>query len=405
MAELVDSILATSHKPQPTLAVASALAGMAASIPKCYRMRSGMRLALYTLIMSPTASGKEHIEKACARIAMDMDSNLVSGSLSSGQGIEDELIAGADKPNLMVISEAGHILQSLNGDGRSQQSHLVHLMNLILQTYSAGGSFLRTRSLAGKPSQTIDNPVLHIFGASTPEKLADVLRPENITEGFLNRMLVVMGKPNVPLVRGVDQFTIPESIKSTKFDLIRMPNDDVVITIDPSARSTEDRIMRKYEKPTDDVALQHLLGRSHEKVLRIAGTLAVWDMTKDRTTPVITEEHLRWAEKYVDASNQTMYRFMNDFMFDEKVHKDAKKILDQIEYFLTREGSKLATAPQRVMIDRGFVPRSLVLRRSKLTAERLTAAVIQLQMAEQIEVHTMATDAADRPATGFRRVG
>jgi len=150
--------------------------------------------------------------------------------------------------------------------------------------------------------------------------------------------------------------------------------------------------------------MRQLMARSYEKVMRIAGTLAVWDMTKDKLTPTVTVDHLRWAENYVDAANQTMYRFMNEFLFDERVHKDAKKILDSIDFYLTREGAQQANATQRVLIDRGYAPRSLVLKRSKLSAQRMSDALQHLTMAEMIESITLRVDGCKTESTGLRRL-
>mgnify|MGYP001120904196 FL=1 len=191
MEDLTEAIIASSFKSQPNLAVAAAITGMAAGIPHQYCLHGGGRIGLYSMVLSPTSSGKNHIEESAKKIAMDCGSSIISGDHSSGQGVEDHILRVVGKPHFMHMPEAAHVMKCYSSDSRTPP-HLMALFSKLL-TLSSGSGHYTSRLLANKESATMPMPSFSFLAASTPEKMGAVITPENIAEGLVNRMLFFIG--------------------------------------------------------------------------------------------------------------------------------------------------------------------------------------------------------------------
>ena len=66
-------------------------------------------------------------------------------------------------------------------------------------------------------------------------------------------------------------------------------------------------------RAADTPEARALLKRSYEKVIRIAGVLAVWNCPN---SPVISLEHVQWAEKVVRSSDKTLLEFAANNIHD-----------------------------------------------------------------------------------------
>lgn len=381
MAEAVDAALRVATKPQPELSLMSVLIGMAAATPGNYALPGGMRLNLYGCNIAGTGEGKDMPRQVANRLVAASKGALL-GRPASGQGLEDALIPKTG--SLVELDELAHLFAAMNG-GKAP-SHLVELASVLLRLFSESKHSYYTRRKATTtsvaPPRTIDNPVVSILGSSTPEKLGEAVGTGNIEDGLLGRFLFAWGRSEVVPRRTDAQFTLTENIE-TKAQMLAQSalfldqNDHILIRIQPDAKKhLEDMLLRveQRRKGSSSTFARVLLTRSEEKAERVAGVLAVWDAPNK---PVVTVEHVEWAERFLIASDAALIRFTSDFMHGGQIQADASLVSRTLGRILDGD-----IRPQRAnaskYIKNGAAPWSEVLRASKLDKKRMDTAVDHL---------------------------
>jgi hypothetical protein len=378
MAELVAAILATSRRKQPALALCAALAAMAAACPGCFYLPAGGRLNLYIMGVVDTGMGKEH-PRTVAENAADTAGAVVIGAPSSGEGLEDNLPESAEVGMLVAVDEVAHLLGNLN-DPNAAPYHRTLSANL-LRLFSAGAGGYRGRVKAGMTGKHYAHPSVTLLGFATPQKLGTAVGLSSVTDGLLGRMLVLFGDDTATPQRPGAEFFMPESV-SAAAQLIRNHRDVwTQINYTPQADARLERALLEFEVGARDPTEAALRRRSYEKADRIAGVLAVW---ANPVSPVVTVEHVEWAIALVNASNAAMWRFLNKHMHEGTVQSNAAKVLEWCQRILSKE-----VLPDRGLeseaISAGAVPRSLVLKRSKLSAKELAEATQHLTVQGDLE--------------------
>ena len=156
------------------------------------------------------------------------------------------------------------------------------------------------------------------------------------------------------------------------------------INYTPQADARLERALQEFELGARDPTEAALRRRSYEKADRIAGVLAVW---ANPASPLVTVDHVDWAIALVNASNAAMWRFLNKHMHEGTVQSNAAKVLEWCQRILSKE-----VLPDRGLeseaISAGAVPRSLVLKRSKLSAKELAEATQHLTVQGDLEAAT-----------------
>jgi hypothetical protein len=403
MEEIVAFTLRTSPKPQPDLALISALIAMSSSCAGSYYLPMGsMRLNLYGLGIAETGAGKDHPRHVATEVVRKAGGKVISKP-ASGQGLEDQLVSRV--PMLVEVDEAAHLFQELNT--REQSSATVNLNAMLLKLYSASRGTFSTRAKAlNKNSiilsgpRDIDNPTLNILGFSTPDKLGEVLTSQNIADGMLGRMLFASGQPSVKQRRAQSE-ALPDSIaqravKVRDACVMQSPerpeltnlSRDIAIRETQEGANLLDATMNEFSKKTeatDGVMGKALFARSFEKSYRIAGVLAVWDNPKD---PEIDVHHVEWAREFILASDMAALRFCDGYFHGGQTQSDAamivkvtRKILDG-QITLTDERDKKFTVG-------GYVTHSLVLKHTKLDKKRFDEALAYLEDAGRLSRATV----------------
>jgi hypothetical protein len=378
MADLVAAILATSRRKQPALALCSALAAMAAACPGCFYLPAGGRLNLYIMGVVDTGMGKEHPRTVSENVAATAGA-VVLGAPSSGEGLEDNLPESADVGVLVAVDEVAHLLGNLN-DPKAAPYHRTLSANL-LRLFSAGAGGYRGRVKAGMTGKHYTHPSVTLLGYATPQKLGISVGLSSVTDGLLGRMLVLFGDEAATPQRPDAEFCFPETV-SVAAQLIRAQcNIWTQVNYTPQADARLERALQEFELGARDPTEAALRRRSYEKADRIAGVLAVWDAP---ASPVITLAHVEWAIGLVNASNAAMWRFLNKHMHEGNVQSNAAKVLEWCHRILSK-AVQPDRAPEIEAISAGAVPRSLVLKRSKLSAKELADATQHLTVQGDLE--------------------
>lgn len=382
MADTVEKALAVAHSPQPDLTMLSVLIAMASACDGTVSLPDGGRLNLYGLGVAESAAGKDAPLKLATAIAYELGAKVL-GSPASGQGLEDALV---DTEAMFAgLDEVGHLLQNLHG--KNAQAHHIELAKNILTLYSRSNGTYITREKAvsrtNPKSRALSNPCLNLLAFTTPASLSNALTSESIASGLLGRFLFVEGDADVrqrlvltrpkALIGILEGKDLSSGIGARE---IQIPDD-----VEATLRKLLERLHKRQfatERPDERI----LLRRSLEKILRIAGVLSVWD---NPNNPTVSNEHLDWAERVVEASNSQLLTFCADRLHDDPVTADAAHIRRCVREFLTGQ-RKVSGERLKGLLKRNLVPWTPCLRQSKLGSPRFDAAIRHAVAAGMLEV-------------------
>jgi hypothetical protein len=399
MGDAVAAALAVAPKPQPELTTLAALIGMASACQGIYHLPSGGRLNLYGCGVAETAEGKDIPRKLAMEIARAANSRLL-GKPASGQGLEDELVD--DAAMLIELDEMAHMFAMFNS--RNAPPHLIELAGVLLRLFSSSSGRYNTRVRAQakntKPARTLNNPVLSLVGFATPEKLGEALSISNIEDGLLGRHLFAFGRSGVKPRRIARNLELPITVRNMAAEIATAARDasttaafsepgtgadaSIPISIDPAADARLDELIVEFDArrtATSSPFAKALFGRSYEKAERVAGVLAVWD---NPSTPVITLEHVAWAEQCLIASDNTLLHFSGEYMHGGQVQADAARVLKTIPRVFKGEFTTKNANEDR-MVRQQLAPWSMLMRTTKLDKRRMDDAVDNLLDLGEIE--------------------
>jgi len=386
MHEVVQSALAGSTKPQVELCTLSALIGMAAACSGDYRLPSGMRLNLFGCGVAGTGEGKDRPRSIATSLVTAAKGKLI-GKPASGPGLEDSLVSTTG--SLIALDEIAHFFAAIN-NGKAPP-YLIELAGTLLQLFSASNGNYHTRTRAAArgviPSRVLRNPMVSLLGFATPEKLGEAMGVSNIEDGLLGRFLFAFGQTGIEPRRVVGSFELPAMVKLAAETLDQaskqvsfradLQGTSDAIQIDPAAEKQLGELLVEFDKQrqvSPSAFAKALLTRSCEKCERVAGVLAVWDCP---AKPVITLEHVTWAEQLLRASDSALLRFSGEYMHGGQTQADGQRILKLIQRTLAGE-FKAQKSHEKWLLDQNVAPYSMVMRGSKLDKRRFDDAVAHL---------------------------
>lgn len=324
----VDLCNRTAPKPQPQFAVQAALAFAQVVMGRRYRTARNNWPGMYFVNVGKSASGKEHARTVIDAVLTEAGIGHLVGP--SGYTSDSAVFSALyhQPAHLTVIDELGELLNNAKAQGnfhkRSALKALTEVWGLMggalrPQGYSTMG--LRPEQRAEMAARCVHRPSLTMLGMTTPKTFYDSLTEAAIEGGFLNRLLIVESTIGRQLSRECDPLDVPDSLvewcravregQGGNLSGLDMPADTVpvprVVDFMPEARAA----FRAYEAEVlaamdrlEAEGLSEMEGRSVEKALRIALSLAVSDNV---ALPFIRLEHAEWAIAYVRYyTNQTI---------------------------------------------------------------------------------------------------
>jgi len=209
--QVVQYSLATAHRPQPVLSLWGAICLQATLCARKIADPYGGRTNLYVMALAESGEGKAHPRNVNRRI-------LAGAGMLEHEGPEDIasdsglLAAVAHQPALLMqLDEIGRLLKACAAAG-SQSSHLYNIATLLLRLYSSAGEVYKGKAYGDRAKNVeIDQPCLSIFGTTVPGSFWGSMTSESISDGFLARMIPVIGDPDPPEELAI-QTPVPESI-------------------------------------------------------------------------------------------------------------------------------------------------------------------------------------------------
>jgi hypothetical protein len=383
MDAVVKQILHIANKPQPELTILSTLIGMASAIGGNYKLPGGGRLNLYGIGISGTGTGKDKPMRAGVYLAGIGGSEII-GMPGSGAALEDSLEENNTKL-LLNIDEVAHFIAAMND---SKQTHMASVSSNLLKLFSASSSIYVTRKLAnssGNTQKTCINPCVSLLGFACPDKLGEAFGSSaNIADGLIGRLLFAIGRENVSPRRSNTDLHFHSDI--TNIGKAINHSDEIVISYSKEADSRLEELMNIFDSSSissTNPFAKDLKMRSFEKCERIAGILAVWETPNK---PVITIEHVEWAEMFINYSDDAILKFSGNNMHGGEVQSNAEKIRRVINKMRSGEIIPTKDVFRDILKFPGNFPRSSILKASKLAKKDFDLAIDHLIDLDEVKI-------------------
>lgn len=362
--EIAQFVYAQAPLPVPEIALAAAIGIMSGICGKAYNI-SNTGVNQYTLLISPTGSGKEAIASGINKIMRKVKELVPSAmefigpaEISSPQALTKCL---ADTPSIVsLVGEFGLALKQMAAENAAPAQLGLRRMLLDIFNKSGASDQLQRTIYSDKDKNTsvVNSPAFSLIGESTPERFYEILTENMISEGLLPRFNIIenMSPPaeyNEGAALALPSTELVRDVATLCANALGLTNQKKVINVQESPDAKE--ILKKFrimaynnvKSTTADVRKQ-LWNRAHIKALKLAATVAIGI---NCFNPVISADDARWAIKIVTAGiKNLLQRFDNgEVGVDNDETKQLVAIIDKIKQFIISPWDKLAkTAGDKV---------------------------------------------------------
>jgi len=374
----------TAIVPQPIFSFAGALTAVGSLFGQKIASDKGrIRTNLYSLVVGDSGSGKDNARQAIRNCffhsAVSAGDILQIENLASDAGLINSLI---DFPNqLLLLDEIGSFLQSTSG--RKANAHLAAIQTNLLTLYSSAGSQFKTKSYANtEASQVIYQPNVCLYGTTTSTTLYSGLTIENLTDGFLSRMIVFEtddhlpeplsrkerkrrnNKPSPELLESLRRINEkPKNVKSVgnfanQTGNFSAPEPQLVMETglaEEIFQDFEDEILGLRRKLKADGRPDSLYNRSAQIAEQVALIIAG---SNNIDNPVITDKEARLGIALAKYSADLMIYIAENYLAENEQEKETKNILNMIKSAgkmtktqLTRKTQKLKAFERNDIVD------------------------------------------------------
>ena len=291
----------TSQRPQPVLALASAICLQAVLAARKVRDERGNRTNLYCVGIAPSGAGKDNARKVNKNVLFQSGLNEHEGNedLASDAGL---VTAVEQQPAILFqIDEFGRFLRTI-GDPK-KAPHLFNVLTALMKLYSSADTVFRGKAYADKKrNKVIDQPCVSVYGTTVPEHFFEALTADSLSDGFIARLLVFEANTTPPRQRAPAR-DVPEPIleaarwwgdfKPGGNLRAQHPEPIVVSCTDDAGRIFDDlAALVDAELAKPDGEGRSLWARAEEKACRFA---LVYACSVNREQPAIDADAARWA--------------------------------------------------------------------------------------------------------------
>ncbi len=216
---MVDWTNATAMKPQPMFAVQAALALGSVAMGRKFRTTNDNWPSLFFLNIGVSGAGKEHAKTAIERVlrAAKFSSMSPASEYTSDSAIDSML--RMHPTHIAIIDEFGYMLKTANAknntNGGTARKRLMEVFGRCggtLQPKAFSTATLNQAQRDGMGPRHVENPALTVLGMTTPTPFYEAVGSGALTDGFLNRLIVVESDLGRQPARFVDQVEMPNDL-------------------------------------------------------------------------------------------------------------------------------------------------------------------------------------------------
>ncbi|HWE98847.1 MAG TPA: bifunctional DNA primase/polymerase [Caulobacteraceae bacterium] len=336
--EIVDWIVGTAPRPQRGLSLGAALTILGTAAGRKYATPTRSGTHLYVLALAPTGAGKDHPQEMAIKIMTDggMERLLGGQQFMSFSAVINRVVR--QPLTLCVQDEFGGFLARVFAKGSS--GHEKAISDALRTMWGKAFKTYISPEYAHSHSEVIHGPALSIYGSSTPEEFYRALNGEAISNGFLNRFMLIASNAKVRRVTPkLDVETVPDRILTYLARVHQPINTLAAATMGngrPGAPAVivpwfDERAQRIYddlaEALDDRTEHREYYMRTAEMAQRLA-TIRAIGLSAD--APAITTEDMVWGRDLAMWSTRTMVAQVSDYMADNPHEAEAKRVLRKI---------------------------------------------------------------------------
>lgn len=316
---MVDWTNATAMKPQPMFAVQAALALGSVVMGRKFRTTNDNWPSLFFLNIGVSGAGKEHAKTAVERVlrAAKFSSLSPASEYTSDSAIDSML--RVHPTHIAIIDEFGYMLKTANaknntngGTARKRLMEVFGRCNGTLQPKAFSTATLTQAQRDGFGPRYVENPALTVLGMTTPTPFYEAVGSGALTDGFLNRIIVVESDLGRQPARFVDQVEIPDDLVrwvrecrvkggGDMADIIDTVHSEVpvpaILDFSGEARRLFDNLELRCIDRMDELEM-HGMAEMYSRVREIAMRLSLI-VAHSTEAGVIGAEHAQWAIDYV----------------------------------------------------------------------------------------------------------
>jgi hypothetical protein len=356
LGHVVQYVEDTARLPDRWISLATALSACAKSMDRKFLGPDENSTVLWLMLIAETGAGKQH-GLNCIRTVLKAtvsERSLVASGLGSVQGIE-EIIEGTKtidpQPNpLVVIDEVGAWLKRISSKGQTGNVSEIPGSLQGLWGFPPAGEWVGSKT-KGKEMTVVYGPAFSIYGVSTEEKFVRALTGEQISNGFVNRMILFdVGRGAEEVVDPKYSWMMfPEWLAKALREVVGPPapdsgplvlKDGAFVARDFRRVGWGDGVRerhRKYEnsmRAIPSLEERELWIRAPENALRVAEVHAVF-----RGSMTVEHEDLDWGIAIIEQSMRWLMRALRKHRTDdleqidlvEKVRGEFRKLVRKDE--------------------------------------------------------------------------
>lgn len=316
---MVDWTNATAMKPQPMFAVQAALALGSVAMGRKFRTTNDNWPSLFFLNIGVSGAGKEHAKTAIERVLRSAKFSSMSPASEYTSDSAIDSMLRAHPTHIAIIDEFGYMLKTANAknntNGGTARKRLMEVFGRCggtLQPKAFSTATLNQVQRDGMGPRHVENPALTVLGMTTPTPFYEAVGSGALTDGFLNRLIVVESDLGRQPARFVDQVEMPDDlvrwvrecrIKSggDLADVIDTVHSEVpiptILDFSGEARRLFTELELRCIERMDELEM-HGMAEMYSRVREIAMRVSLI-VAHSNEAYVIGAEHAQWAIDYV----------------------------------------------------------------------------------------------------------
>lgn len=355
--QIAQYIYSQAPLPVPEIALVAAIGLMSGIVGKSYNI-SNTGLNQYTLLLSPTGSGKEAMASGISKLMREVKKKVPASNefigpaeISSPQALTKHL---GDNPCFVsIVGEFGLALKQMSAFNASPAQ--LGLRRMLLDVFNKSGEGDQLQSIIysdkDKNTKVINAPAFSIIGESTPERFYEVLSEDMISEGLLPRFNIIEN------LSPPAEFNEGSALAFPSEDLIRQLSTLCRISLGLThsrqvvhIRYTDDgkktltqfrKFAYEHVKAATSDSRKQLWNRAHIKALKLAATVAIGNNFFE---PTIDEETAKWAIRIIShgiASLQKKFESGEVGSHSEE-NQQLSVVISKIRQFIVSPWSNVA---------------------------------------------------------------
>ncbi|MFO1043947.1 MAG: bifunctional DNA primase/polymerase [Planctomycetaceae bacterium] len=330
--EIINFNLRTAIKPQPELALAGAIALCATIFGRKVQDDFGTRSNIYIVGISPSGSGKDHARRInkllladCGADAMFIDDLASDAGLHVGLGLSPAL--------LLQLDEFGRFIAATGNPGK--HPWMYKIITVLMKLYSSSGDVYKGPMYAdASKNLTVYSPNCVLYGTTVPHSFFANLTTESLSDGFLNRLLVIESSNGDPDSQTPQPLEPPEMLMAVVRWWIQYSPGNLVNVV-PAARrlvSTDGAVsvfmemsqsVRERQRAEESRGTQ-IWGRCYENARKLA---LIHACSLDHEATEVTEVSAQWGCRLAMHLTKRIDRLAEEYVSDGEFDALVKKLL------------------------------------------------------------------------------